>query len=89
MEGLKTGVYYHINNHANGMEVLYRSDENKRFFLKKYRKYIVPVADTIAYCLMSNHFHFLIKTKSVEEFLNQNNYEHFIDFICKNASLLI
>jgi len=57
--------YYHIYNHANGIENLFRTDENYHYFLKRYSHFIYPVADTFAYCLMPNHFHFLIKTKEL------------------------
>ena len=42
--------FYHIYNHANGSENLFRSDENYYFFLKRWGKYIEPVAETYAYC---------------------------------------
>lgn len=58
---------YHVYNRANGSERLFLSEENYRFFLQKYKEYISPVADTFCYCLMPNHFHFLIKIKSEEE----------------------
>jgi len=32
------------------------------YFLNQWAKYIEPVAGTYAYCLLPNHFHFLIKT---------------------------
>ena len=35
--------------------------------MKLYAKYIEPVAETFAYCLLSNHFHLLVRIKSVEE----------------------
>lgn len=55
--------FYHIYNHANGSENLFRSDENYRYFLQQWSKYVEPIADTYAYCLMPNHIHFLIRTK--------------------------
>jgi len=58
---------YHVYNRANGNEKLFRSKENYRFFLKKYQEHISPVADTFCYCLMPNHFHFLIRIKSESE----------------------
>jgi REP element-mobilizing transposase RayT len=58
---------YHIYNHANGHDNLFKEAENYRFFLQQYGKYIGPVADTYAYCLMPNHFHFLIRTKSAAD----------------------
>jgi REP element-mobilizing transposase RayT len=60
-------TYYHSYNHANGEENLFRSSENYYFFLKQWAKYIEPVADTYCYCLMPNHFHFLVKTKTEDE----------------------
>lgn len=67
MEPLISGYYYHIYNHANGEEQLFREEKNYRYFLKKLREYIVPVADILTYCLMPNHFHFLIKVKDETE----------------------
>ena len=58
---------YHIYNHANGHENLFREKDNYRFFLQQWDKYISPIAKTYAYCLMPNHIHFLIKTRSIEE----------------------
>ncbi|MFO7822659.1 MAG: transposase [Cyclobacterium sp.] len=57
---MEPGQSYHIFNHANGAENLFREEENYRFFLKQYNKYLDKVVDTYAYCLMPNHFHFLV-----------------------------
>ena len=61
---------YHIYNRANGNERLFLTDQNYHYFLEKYSQYISPIADTFCYCLMPNHFHFLIKIES-EESLNK------------------
>lgn len=55
-------TYYHIVNHAVGNENLFRNDGNYKFFLQKYAQYMPSVCDTIAYCLMPNHIHFMVKT---------------------------
>lgn len=60
---------YHVYNRANGSDRMFRSAENYRYFLKKYEAYISPVADTFCYCLMPNHFHFLIRIKAETELL--------------------
>jgi len=60
---LELDNYYHIYNHAVGQDVLFKKKENYNFFLKKYSEYINPIADTFAYCLMPNHFHFAVKIK--------------------------
>lgn len=51
---------YHIYNHANGTENIFPEEDNYRFFLQQYGKYLGDVVDTYAYCLMPNHFHLLI-----------------------------
>ena len=58
---------YHIYTHANGFENLFNNDENYRFFLLRNQHFVEPVADTLAYCLMPNHIHFLIRIKTEPE----------------------
>lgn len=55
---------YHIFNHAVGSDNLFKEERNYAYFLSKYEKYLHPVCRTYAYCLMPNHFHFLVKLKS-------------------------
>ena len=80
MEALKPNISYHIFNHANGFENVFREDENFRFFLEKYRLFISPIAETYAYCLLPNHFHFVIRIRRWEviEVLiqNKNNFSN-------------
>ncbi len=63
---MEPSTYYHVYNHANGDENLYREEDNYHFFLRQWAKCIEPVADTCSYCLMPNHFHFLIRTKELQ-----------------------
>ncbi len=62
-------TYYHIYNHANGDDNLFKEERNYSFFLNKYYQHINPIADTVAWCLMPNHFHLLIKIKNEEALL--------------------
>lgn len=57
---LQRGMHYHIYNRGNNGETLFRADADYQHFLKLYAHHIEPVAGTFAYCLMPNHFHFLI-----------------------------
>jgi predicted helicase len=66
MVTLSPNNFYHIYNHANGNENLFRSGDNYSFFLKKYAVHISPIADTFAYCLLPNHFHILVQIKDKE-----------------------
>lgn len=67
METLEANKLYHIYNHANGEELLFKEAENYRYFLQQWDKYISPIAETYAYCLMPNHIHFLIQIKPENE----------------------
>jgi len=59
------GQYYHVYNRGNNRENLFREERNYLYFLKLYAYHIGPVADTFAYCLLKNHFHFLIRIKDL------------------------
>jgi putative transposase len=63
---LQLNTYYHLYNHANSNENLFKTDNNYIYFLNKYHQYISPIANTYAYCLMPNHFHFLVKIKDAD-----------------------
>lgn len=70
------GTTYHIYNHANGSENLFREDDNYRYFLMKYKRYVHPVANTFAYNLLPNHFHFLLKIKEEKELKDLGGFEN-------------
>jgi REP element-mobilizing transposase RayT len=57
---LKSGEIYHVYNRGNNRQRLFYERENYLLFLQKVRNYVVPQCDILAYCLMPNHFHFLI-----------------------------
>ncbi len=59
--------YHHCYNHGIGDELLFRQAENYPYFLQLYKKYLDPVMVLYAFCLMPNHFHFLIRVRSVAE----------------------
>lgn len=82
---------YHVYNHGYANDLIFREDTNYRFFLKRYRKYITAIADTYAYCLMPNHFHFRVRLKRREQLrvlvkekyphLDQQSFENFADLV--------
>ncbi|HKI45476.1 MAG TPA: hypothetical protein VKA08_09120, partial [Balneolales bacterium] len=70
---------YHIYNRANGEANVFRESKNYDFFLQKYYKYVQPVAETYAFCLMPNHFHMMIRVRGVEE-LDAKTFRKFRTF---------
>ena len=69
IEPLQPDSFYHIYNRGINGENIFKQERNYSYFLKKYALYIEPVAETYAYCLLKNHFHLLIRTRSEEEIL--------------------
>jgi putative transposase len=61
------GQYYHIYNCGINGENLFREHTNYEYFLHLYEKYIGPIAETYAWCLMGNHFHLLVRIKEMDE----------------------
>ena len=61
---IEADCFYHIYNRGINGENIFKSDRNYFFFLNKVSQFLIPVCDIYAYCLMSNHFHFLVKIKS-------------------------
>ena len=51
---------YHIYNQGNNQETLFYEHADYIEFLNLFRKFIFPKCKVLAYCLMLNHFHFLI-----------------------------
>jgi REP element-mobilizing transposase RayT len=60
---LQYGQYYHIYNRGNNREDIFREERNYRYFLQLFAKHIGPVAVIYAYCLLRNHFHFLLRIR--------------------------
>ncbi len=69
---LLPGNTYHIYNRGNNRDPLFFENRNYSYFLKLYAQYIHPIAETYAYCLLRNHFHFLLRIKTDDERLGQS-----------------
>ena len=54
------GNVYHLYNRGNERQKIFFNRENYLFFLKKVKKEWLPYTDILTYCLMPNHFHFMI-----------------------------
>lgn len=66
---IQYNTYYHIYNRGTNRENIFVQERNYEHFMRLYARYIDPVADTFAYCLLRNHFYALVRIKSEEEIL--------------------
>ena len=64
---LQRGGIYHIYNRGINRESIFVEERNYRYFLQLYARHVAPVAETYAYCLLGNHFHFLVRIKDLVE----------------------
>jgi len=69
---LEFGNYYHIYNRGNNGINVFLEDENYYHFLRLYAKYIEPIAETYAWCLLKNHFHLLVRIKENVEIIESD-----------------
>ena len=66
---------YHLYNRGVNSCALFKQDQDFEHFLWLYDIFVKPIADTYAWCLMSNHVHFMVRIKEepVIGFLNPRN----------------
>jgi len=59
----KPNIVFHIYNHGNAEDNIFREKENYTYFLERYAHYIYPIAETYAFCLLTNHFHLMVRIR--------------------------
>jgi putative transposase len=64
---LQRGRTYHIYNRGVNRENIFCEERNYRYFLQLYARHVAPIAETYAYCLLGNHFHFLVRIRAPSE----------------------
>ena len=74
-EHLENGNFYHLFNRGIDSCDLFKEVDNYKYFLRLYEKHIEPVAETYAWVLMKNHFHFLVKIKDFPDLPGFQNLE--------------
>ncbi|WP_319503135.1 hypothetical protein [uncultured Draconibacterium sp.] len=58
-----SGSYYHIFNRGiNGQNIFFKTN-NYQFLLTLLKRHLTAYVDILAYCLLPNHFHLIIKVK--------------------------
>lgn len=64
---MEYGKFYHIYNLGYRKKKIFLDDEDYSKFLELYKIFIKPLTDTYAWCLIPNHFHFLIRINEENE----------------------
>jgi REP element-mobilizing transposase RayT len=67
----QAGQIYHLYNRGVDRQPIFFCAENWGFMLRLFRRYFVPeLVDVLAYCLMPNHYHLMVRLK-VDDFSKQ------------------
>ena len=72
LEKLEQDCYYHIYNRGINGGHIFKSDENKSYFLKLINKYLSDKVSILAYCLMDNHYHMAVQIIEEEKKVTQS-----------------
>lgn len=84
------GRLYHVYNQGNNRQRIFYSKENYLFFLEKMRVHLLKHCELLAWCLMPNHFHWMINIpedycQEITDFENKSNLQP----INKEISILL
>ncbi len=72
---LENGRFYHVYNRVAPNKKLFYSAENYTYFLKLWKKTDFTLCcRLIAYCLMPNHYHFLVQMTDAALFTKKISY---------------
>lgn len=78
---LESGCFFHIYNRGINKEKIFISDLHYKLFITRYNYLLGPLVDTYAYCLLPNHFHFLLK-------LNESRLPRFEKIVSTHLNIL-
>ena len=83
---IEKGHIYHIYNQGNNRQKIFFNRENYFFFLGKMKEYILPYADIMAWCLMPNHFHWMVYVRETDIFRSRGATQSRTPTISDNIS---
>jgi REP element-mobilizing transposase RayT len=61
------GAFYHVYNRTSTRQIMFREKSNNYFFLEKFHQYLGNYVAILSWCLIPNHFHFLIRIEDAKD----------------------
>ncbi len=83
---LLNGYFYHVYNRTSQNKKLFYSKENYRYFIQLWvNVHFKPCCRIAAWCLMPNHYHFVLKIIDAELFPKKMSY--FFNRYCRALNI--
>lgn len=64
IQDIESGKFYHVYNRAIGGELLFHSEKDYLHWLDLLKRYLLPVCEIHAYCLLPNHYHLIVRVNA-------------------------
>ncbi|MGQ1786554.1 transposase [Saccharicrinis sp. GN24d3] len=65
---------YHVYNQGNNKQRIFYTRDNYLFFLSKLQRHLLPHCSILAWCLMPNHFHLMLRLKDAPSYSSDSKY---------------
>lgn len=86
---LESGCYFHIYNRGINREKLFYRHAHYLIFLRRYQQLLEEHVETYAYCLLPNHFHFLIRVNDSNMPGNEKMVSNKLNILFSKHALMI
>lgn len=81
---------YHIYNRGNNQQKIFFTEANYLFFLRKVKNEFAHYCEILSYCLMPNHFHFVVAIKkNVSHSIENKNLNRAIAILLRSYTRAI
>lgn len=64
---IRPNAYYHVYNRGVNRRTIFKDDGDHQHFLNLIKRFVHPVAHTLSYALMPDHFHLTVLMKPSAE----------------------
>jgi putative transposase len=81
------GLYYHEVLRANSDGILFKDSEDRIFFQKQLNRFILPCCEVLAYAILGNHVHLLIRPHPKEILAKLTLHLHLLNLNLSAANL--
>ena len=86
---LYSGHIYHVYNQGNNREKIFFEKDNYMYFLEKMYDHLSSHVHLLAWCLMPNHFHWLLKVKKSSTTGESNHEEKLVQPLNRSIAILL